>query len=97
MEFWEFMFVPTILFMVIVAPVWIALHYRSVNRSTRSLNAEDRENVEHILETVDTLSERIATLESLLDASHDGWRDTATPRSAQRDEDRQPRRESGNG
>ena len=80
MDFWEFMFVPAILFMVIVAPVWIALHYRSVNRSTRSLNAEDRENVEHILETVDKLTERIATLESLLDAEHGDWRDTDKPR-----------------
>jgi phage shock protein B len=80
MDFWEFMFVPAILFMVIVAPVWIALHYRSVNRSTRSLNAEDRENVEHILETVDKLTERIATLESLLDAEHGDWRDADTPR-----------------
>jgi phage shock protein B len=97
MEFWEFMFVPTILFMVIVAPVWIALHYRSVNRSTRSLNAEDRENVEHILETVDTLSERIETLESLLDARHEGWRDSGARRSAQRDDGRHAHGETGNG
>jgi len=97
MEFWEFMFVPTILFMVIVAPVWIALHYRSVNRSSRSLKAEDRENVEHILETVDTLSERIETLESLLDARHDGWRDSGTRRSTHRDDSRQSHKETGNG
>ena len=96
MEFWEFMFVPTILFMVIVAPVWIGLHYRSVNRSSRSLNAEDRENVEHILEAVDTLSERIETLESLLDAGHEGWRDSASSRSAHRAEERKARRETGN-
>lgn len=80
MEFWEFLFVPTILFMVIVAPIWIGMHYRSVNRSTRSLNAEDRENVERILETVDRLTERIATLESLLDADHKGWRETGAGR-----------------
>ena len=80
MDFWEFMFVPTILFMVIVAPVWIGLHYRSVSRSTRSLNAEDRENVEHILETVDKLTERIHTLEALLDAEHGDWRDQEAPR-----------------
>jgi phage shock protein B len=70
----EFMFVPTILFMVIVAPIWITLHYRSLNRSSRSLNRDDRENLEHMLATVDQLTERIATLESLLDAEHEGWR-----------------------
>ena len=75
MEFWEFMFVPTILFMVIVAPIWIGLHYKSVNRSTRSLNVEDRENVEQILVTVDRLTERIKALESILDAEHEDWRE----------------------
>lgn len=74
MDLFEFMFVPTILFMVIVAPTWIALHYRSVNRSSRSLNSDDRENLEQMLSTVDRLTERIATLESLLDEEHGGWR-----------------------
>ena len=53
MEFWKFMFVPTILFLVIVAPMWITMHYRSVNRAARGLTREDRETVEHMLETVD--------------------------------------------
>mgnify|MGYP001803300749 CR=1 FL=1 len=75
MDFFEFMFVPTILFMVIVAPIWVGLHYKSVNRASRSLSKEDRENVEQILVTVDKLTERIETLESLLDASHGDWRD----------------------
>ncbi len=74
MEFWNFMFVPTILFVVIVAPIWITMHYRSVNRSTRSLNQEDRESIEHMLETVDKLTDRIGALESILDADHPDWR-----------------------
>ncbi|WP_439106727.1 envelope stress response membrane protein PspB [Congregibacter sp.] len=75
MELYELLFVPTILFMVIVAPIWIVLHYRSLNRSSRSLNEEDRENVEQILVTVDRLSERIQALESILDSDHGDWRD----------------------
>jgi phage shock protein B len=74
MGFWNFMFVPTILFMVVVAPIWISLHYRSVGRSSRSLTDEDRESVEHMLETVDRLTDRIGTLESILDADHPDWR-----------------------
>lgn len=77
MDFFEFMFVPAILFMVIVAPIWIGLHYRSANQSSRSLSDDDRENVEQILVTVDTLSERIQTLEALLDAEHADWRETS--------------------
>ena len=74
MEFWQFMFVPTILFMVVVAPIWISMHYRSVNRSSQGLSAEDRETVEQMLVTVDKLTDRIETLEQLLDADHGGWR-----------------------
>ena len=74
MEFWKFLFVPTILFMVFVAPLWITMHYRSVNRSSRSLNQEDRESIEHMLETVDKLTDRIQALEAILDADHPEWR-----------------------
>ena len=42
MKFFEFMFVPTILFIVIVLPVWISMHYSSLKRSSRSLSKEDR-------------------------------------------------------
>lgn len=80
MEFWNFLFVPSILFMVVVAPIWIVMHYRSVHRSSRALSSEDRATLEHMLETVDTLTERIATLESLLDADHPEWRDTVRNR-----------------
>ena len=74
MEFWKFMFVPTILFLVIVAPMWITMHYRSVSRSSRSLNQEDRESIEQMLETVDQLTDRIGTLESILEVDHPDWR-----------------------
>lgn len=74
MELLKFMFVPTVLFMVIVAPLWITMHYRSMNRSSRSLNEDDRESVEHMLETVDKLTDRIGALESILDAEHPEWR-----------------------
>ena len=77
MEFWKFMFVPTILFMVIVAPMWITMHYRSLHRSSRSLSEEDRQTVEQMLETVDKLTDRIEALETLLDADHPEWRNTS--------------------
>jgi phage shock protein B len=79
------MFVPTILFMVVVAPIWISMHYRSVNKSSRSLSEEDRESIEHMLETVDKLTDRIGTLESILDADHPEWRQKMNRR--ERDEE----------
>lgn len=75
MQFWQFMFVPTILFLVIVAPIWITMHYRSVHRSSRSLNEEDRQDLEDMLATVDRLTERIGALETILDSDHRNWRE----------------------
>ncbi|MCR9106803.1 MAG: envelope stress response membrane protein PspB [Gammaproteobacteria bacterium] len=83
MEFWKFMFVPTILFLTVVAPIWITMHYRSVNRSSRGLNAEDRESIELMLETVDKLTDRISTLEAILDDDHPGWREQIRRADAQ--------------
>lgn len=74
MEFWKFMFVPTILFLTVVAPIWITMHYRSVRQSSRSLSQEDRQTVERMLETVDRLSDRIGALEAILDDDHPDWR-----------------------
>ena len=86
MEFFKFMFVPTILFMVVVAPIWISMHYRSVNKSSRSLSEEDRVSIEHMLETVDKLTDRIGTLESILDADHPDWRQQMNRRERERSE-----------
>lgn len=70
----DFLAVPTILFLVVVAPIWIIMHYRSVNRAQRGLNAEDRQAIEEMLETVDKLTERIEALESILDDTQPKWR-----------------------
>lgn len=74
MDPFEMMFVPMVLFMVLVAPVWIVMHYRSLNQSSRSLSHEDRESLDEMLATVDRLNERIGSLESILDADHPEWR-----------------------
>jgi phage shock protein B len=74
MKFFEFMFVPTILFLTVVVPIWLTMHYRSINRSSRSLSNEDQDTIEHMLVTVDKLGDRIQSLESILDADHPDWR-----------------------
>ena len=83
MKFFDFMFVPTILFLVVVAPIWITMHYRSVNRSARGLKTEDREQVELMLETVDKLTDRIQALESILDIDHPDWRSRRSSEESQ--------------
>ena len=70
----EFMAVPAILFMVIVAPIWIMMHYQSIKKSGQGLNEDDRQSIEDMIETIDKLSDRINALESILDAEHTEWR-----------------------
>lgn len=70
----EMLFVPMVLFMVIVAPTWIVMHYRSVNRSRSQLSESDRQSLEDMLVAVDQMADRIDSLESILDADHPNWR-----------------------
>ncbi len=71
----EVLFVPMVLFMIFVAPIWIVMHYRSLNRSSRSLCDDDRQALDQMLATADKLNDRIASLESILDADHPSWRE----------------------
>ena len=70
----EMLFVPMMLFMVIVAPTWIVMHYQSVNRSSSQLSEDDRQALEDTLVAVDQMADRIESLESILDADHPNWR-----------------------
>ena len=74
MNFLEFMFVPMILLLVVVAPIWITLHYRSLKNSSRVLSDDDRETLDEMLESVDRMTDRITNLEAILDADHPDWR-----------------------
>ena len=71
----DFMFVPIILFMVIVAPIWIVMHYRSMRKSNQGLNQDDRQVLEDMIGTIDKLGDRIDALESILDVEHSQWRE----------------------
>ena len=71
----EMLFVPTVLvILVIVAPTWIVMHYRSVNRSSSQLSEGDRQALEEMLVAVDQMADRIESLEAILDADHPNWR-----------------------
>ena len=69
-----FFFVPTILFMTLVAPIWIVMHYRSKNRAVKGLNDEERQSLEELLQLADRLTDRIDALERILDVDAPDWR-----------------------
>lgn len=70
----DFLFVPTILFITVVMPIWIVMHYRSKNASQRGLDDHQRQELDDLLSSIDQLTDRIDTLEAILDAEHGGWR-----------------------
>ncbi|WP_096086338.1 envelope stress response membrane protein PspB [Agaribacterium haliotis] len=68
------LFVPSILFLTIVAPLWLILHYRYKSRALKGISDDDRGELEQMLVALDTLSERVESLESILDNDHPEWR-----------------------
>lgn len=70
-----FFFVPVIIFMGLVAPLWLVLHYLSKRRSAKGLAEEDRVELDDLLKTADKLTDRIEILERILDADSPNWRD----------------------
>lgn len=63
-----------ILFVVICLPLWLILHYSRSKRAHRILAREDREELQRLEDHAETLSERVDTLEKILDHSAPKWR-----------------------
>ena len=70
----QFFFIPAVVFLVIVAPIWLILHYWSQSRSNRGLCAEERHQLDEALALAEKLEQRIATLETILDVQQPDWR-----------------------
>ncbi|MDW6003832.1 envelope stress response membrane protein PspB [Vibrio mangrovi] len=66
--------VPLIVFMVVVAPLWLILHYRSKKRSDGGLSQEDYEQLATLSEKAESLQQRVHTLEKILDDETPNWR-----------------------
>lgn len=68
------MFVPLILFMIFVAPIWLILHYRSKKQVMQGLTAEEHAALKEMSIKAEVMAERIETLESILDQEAPEWR-----------------------
>jgi len=68
-------FVPVLAFLVIVAPIWIVLHYKSSAKSADSLTSGERVELEEMIEVANKMAARIETLEAILDVESPDWRD----------------------
>jgi phage shock protein B len=70
----ELIMAPVIIFMVIVAPIWLVLHYRSKGQVSQGLSEEEYIQLSDLSETADKMADRIKTLEAILDAETPEWR-----------------------
>ena len=70
----EVIMAPVIIFMVIVAPIWLILHYRSKGQVSQGLTEEEYIQLSNLSETADKMADRIQTLEAILDAETPEWR-----------------------
>jgi len=68
---------PVIIFMIIVAPIWLILHYRSKRQVSQGLSEEEYIQLSELSEMADKMADRIKTLEAILDAETPDWRNKA--------------------
>ena len=67
-------FVPTVIFMVVVAPAWIWMHYRSKQHAQGALTENERIELDTLALQAERMLERLDTLEAILDAETPDWR-----------------------
>jgi phage shock protein B len=68
------LFVLGLIFLVVVAPIWIVAHYLTRWRRSRKLSAEDERSLGELYEAARRMEARMAALERVLDAEAPGWR-----------------------
>jgi phage shock protein B len=67
-------FILGILFLVVVAPIWIIFHYITQWRQARRLSGEDEKALGELWQSARRMEGRIDALEKVLDAEAPGWR-----------------------
>ena len=70
----EIIMAPVIIFMIVVAPIWLVLHYRSKRQVSQGLSEEEYIQLSELSELADKMADRIKTLEAILDAETPDWR-----------------------
>ncbi|MEZ9819268.1 envelope stress response membrane protein PspB [Shewanella sp. 10N.286.45.A1] len=70
----DILIAPIIIFMIVVAPIWLILHYRSKRQVSQGLTDEEFAQLNELIAKADKMSQRIETLEAILDTEAPQWR-----------------------
>jgi phage shock protein B len=68
------LFILGIIFLVVVAPIWIVAHYVARWRAARRLSSEDEKAMAELIQSARRMEAQIEALERVLDAEAPGWR-----------------------
>lgn len=71
-----FLITPISIFLLVVAPIWLFLHYRSKRQLDQGLTEEEYMQLENLSQQAETMAQRIAALESILDNEVPQWRES---------------------
>ncbi len=74
MEFLQIIEAPLIIFLAVVAPLWILAHYIIRWRSAKALSSDEETMLSDLWENAAKMENRLHTLEQILDAEAPGWR-----------------------
>ena len=70
----DILMAPIIFFMIVVAPIWLVLHYRSKRQVSQGLTEEEFSQLNDLIAKADKMAARIETLEAILDSESPEWR-----------------------
>jgi len=70
----ELLMAPVVIFMMVVAPIWLILHYRSKRQVNQGLTDEEYTQLNELIARADKMAQRIDTLEAILDIESPTWR-----------------------
>lgn len=74
MGLFEFIWVPLILFLAFVAPIWIIAHYVTRWRTAKTLSSEDQKLLAELWRSADRMEGRLNNVERILDVEAADWR-----------------------
>ena len=75
MDFLSFLFVPAILFLTVLGPIWVIMHYTTKRREAKTLLAEEEIALDKLLDVAEKMEQRLDSLEKILEADDPNWKD----------------------
>ncbi|MCF6438086.1 envelope stress response membrane protein PspB [Pseudoalteromonas luteoviolacea] len=70
----EILVAPIMVFMIVVAPLWLILHYKSKKQVSQGLSEHEHRQLIELANKAEKMAERVETLEALLDQESPDWR-----------------------